>query len=421
MASKTLAYKSLYNPYKTVTLYILMLSIRVGDDGLIYENKKLAVSGIASVLVASLIIASIATAPWCRPAKSGSPGSLPDFRFSPISPIIVRLTTSGFTKPRGIGSQGLLSINVTSSVNASNVILQISISKAYEDWSSKGIELVGGATTWDVHLLANVPVIVNIPINATEVGYCRIVAEATWYDSSSNYEYYSADQLGIVVFEDEILVVEDLGGNLPYLFPPDFQPPIWPEPTDLNWTIPMPPMPYPLIIASVVMASWSRPATSTPPSSTSPDFPPEYQVWPLDMVTLFISNFTEPIGVGSEAVLTVIVASPYNVTNVTVRLDLLQVVDDWPVGIISIGGHSTMWNGDLRANRSISFNAKIKAIEAGYARIVANATWYNDLEECYMELLDSLWIIVLENDIQVSHKPMMPPGSLVPFPVVNAT
>ena len=207
---------------------------------MIYENKKLAISGIAGVVIASLIITSVEMTPW---SSLEMMLGFPQVHI-PASPIIVRLTISGFTEPRGIGSQALLTVNVTSSVNASNVVLQISLFKAHEIWSSKGIDLISENAAWNENLLANVPVIINALINATEIGYGRIVAEAIWYDSSSEHEYYSVDKLGIVVLEDEIVVIEDLGGALPLMFPPGYNPPIIPEPTDLNSTK-IPPLPPP--------------------------------------------------------------------------------------------------------------------------------------------------------------------------------
>jgi hypothetical protein len=80
-------------------------------------------------------------------------------------------------------------------------------------------------------------------VNVTQIGYGRIVADATWYDPSfSKYEVYSIDQLGIAVLEDEVLVIEDLGGVLPYMFPPGLIPtlPIFPVPPDFNATLPYP-------------------------------------------------------------------------------------------------------------------------------------------------------------------------------------
>jgi hypothetical protein len=162
-----------------------------------------------------------------------------------------------------------------------------------------------------------------------------------------------------------------------------------------------------LIITSIVLAPWSKPATSG--SLGNP--PPGYPAWPLDMVKLFISNVTEPLGVGSEAVLTVIVTSPYDISNVMMKLDLLQVVDDLSIGIVFLGNLTT-WNGDLRANISVSFNVRIKAVEVGYVRIKATLKWYYEPLDQHMELPDirnSVWILVSENYIQVSQEPITPP------------
>jgi len=206
-------YKILHKLYKNVVFYTLLFL-----DYLVKE-VRLLISGLAGVGVACLIFAALVLPRSNLEMMLGSPNT--DLRSSPI---IVRLTISGFTEPRGICSQALLTINVTSSVEAANVVLKITLRKAYEDWPSKGIERVSGNTTWNGDLLSNVSVIMNAKVNATQMGYGRIVAEVTWYDSSSDYEYYSVDQLGIVVLEDEILVIEDLGGNLPHLFPPGSNP-----------------------------------------------------------------------------------------------------------------------------------------------------------------------------------------------------
>jgi ABC-type uncharacterized transport system YnjBCD permease subunit len=200
------------------------------------REMRLIISGLAGVIAACLVFSALILSRSDLEMMLGSPSNS-----LPVSPINVRLTTSGFTEPRGIGSQALLTINVTSSVDAANVSLEISIRKAYEDWPSQGIELVSGFTSWKGDLLANVSAIFNpfALVNVTQIGYGRIVAEVTWYDSSSNWEHYSLDQLGIVVLEDEILVVEDLGGVLPYFLPPGSNPmPPWPFPIPENFTGP---------------------------------------------------------------------------------------------------------------------------------------------------------------------------------------
>jgi len=198
---------------------------------------RLIIAGSAGVIAACLIFSALIFSRPDLQTMLGYPRNN-----LPVSPINVRLIASGFTEPRGIGSQALLIINVTSSVDAANVSLKISIRKAYEDWPSQGIELISGFTSWKGDLLANIPVIFNpFPtINVTQIGYGRIVTEVTWYDSSSNWEHYSYDQLGIVVLEDEVLVVEDLAGVLPHFLPPGFNLTL---PPDFNVTFP--PLPYP--------------------------------------------------------------------------------------------------------------------------------------------------------------------------------
>jgi len=228
MATENIMYKILHKPYKSVVLYTSLL--------LVYfvREMRLLISGLAGVGVACLIFTALVL------PRSNLEMMLGSTRTDlPLSPINVRLTISGFTEPWGIGSQALLTINVTSSVKAVNVVFKISLRKAYEDWPSQGLELISGNTTWNGDLLANVSIIMSVKVNATQIGYGRIVAEVTWYDSSSEYEYYSVDQLGIVILEDEILVIEDLGGNLPHLFPPGSNPtPPWPSPPPENFTGP---------------------------------------------------------------------------------------------------------------------------------------------------------------------------------------
>jgi len=204
---------------------------------------KLIISGLVGVIAACLIFSTLVLSRSSLETILGYPGY--PRNSLPVSPINVKLITSGFTEPRGVGSHALVIVNVTSSVDAANVSLKISIRKAYEEWPSQGIELISGFTSWKGDLLANVSVIFNpfATVNVTQIGYGRIVAEVTWYDSSSNWEHYSLDQLGIVVLEDEILVVEDLAGVLPHFLPPGFNLTPPPIPPDFNATLPN--FPYP--------------------------------------------------------------------------------------------------------------------------------------------------------------------------------
>lgn len=235
LARKNITCKILYKLYKNIVLYTLLLAI------IIVMKMKLLIPGSAGVLIACLIFTTLVLSRPSIETMLSSTSVPTDLRLSPIT---VRLTISGFTEPRGIGSQALLTINVTSNINVSNVVLQIDLRKAGVEWPSKGIELVSGATTWNGDLLANVPIILNIVVNATEVGYgvIQVEAKAIGYENwISTIEMGPIDYLGIVVLENEIIVFEDIGGALPYLFPPGFNPPIFPNPPDLsNMTGPLP-------------------------------------------------------------------------------------------------------------------------------------------------------------------------------------
>ncbi len=178
-----------------------------------------------------------------------------------------------------------------------------------------------------------------------------------------------------------------------------------------------------LIIASVVMAPWT-PAT---PTSSSPKPPPGWLGGTLS-VRSFISNLTEPLGVGSEGTLTVIVTSTLNASNVVVQFDMSPVSNNWPLGINFVGQNLTTWSGNLKANVSTIFNARIRAVEPGYARLLVTTTWYPpEGDGCIVR--DMLFILVQENNMQVSHDPFMittPPDlTVIPgngtLPQTNAT
>jgi hypothetical protein len=170
-----------------------------------------------------------------------------------------------------------------------------------------------------------------------------------------------------------------------------------------------------LIIASVVMVPWSRLTPSSFPK------PPEYS--PL-IVNAVISNLTEPVGVGSEGDLTVIATSIRDVSKVVVKFYFLQVSSKWPIGIRFNGENASIteviWNGDLKANVSVIFTQRIKAVEVGYALIVATVTW-SPFESFQYVANDRVWILVLEDNIQVSHEPIALPGQMPFLPPLNAT
>lgn len=170
------------------------------------------------------------------------------------------------------------------------------------------------------------------------------------------------------------------------------------------------------IFSAFVMVPWA----STTSTWTSPTPPPGWLGGALS-VRSFVSNFTEPLGVGSEGTLTVIVTSTLNASNVVVQFDMSRYIGSWPMGIDFIGENLTNWSGDLRANVSMVFNARIKAVEAGSARLLVITTWYPSDGSGGVYVRENLFILVEDNDIQVSHEPIAPPGQMPFLPPLNVT
>lgn len=170
-----------------------------------------------------------------------------------------------------------------------------------------------------------------------------------------------------------------------------------------------------LIIAAVVIAPWATISSFV----NVPHVEPGYLGWAMS-VRSFVSNLTEPLGIGSEGILTVIVTSTLDASNVVVQFATCSywspAGDSWPVGISFVSGNLTTWSGNLKANVSMIFNAKIRAIETCTSRLLVTAEWYASEGVCW-GVRDMLFILVQDNDIQVSHDPITPPGyfEAVPF------
>jgi hypothetical protein len=130
-------------------------------------------------------------------------------------------------------------------------------------------------------------------------------------------------------------------------------------------------------------------------------------------VEVIISNLTEPLGVNSEADVTIIITSTENASDVTVTMEVVSpsIPPRWPLGITVVEGNFSTWIGDLRANISVVFHARIRAVEAGYARIRVTATYPDPSVDGLSHSGEgSAWILVQESDIQVSQEPITPPG-----------
>ena len=157
------------------------------------------------------------------------------------------------------------------------------------------------------------------------------------------------------------------------------------------------------IIATMTLAPWTETvAKSETMVYYSPSLPSGYRIWPLNMLNLTIADFTGPRGVGSQALVTATIKSPYDILNATVKIDLLPASSDQPIGISFVEGDSMRWIVGFDEDIPVSFNAKIEAIEIGYVRVLATATWHDDLDS-HIKVSDALWVSVLENDIKVSH------------------
>lgn len=139
-------YKSLYNLYKNVILYCSDVRVNIVGDGIMtHENKKLAVSGVAGVLVALILITSIFTFlvpehTSCKVLLSISTGGpnegellklegpkgiiyerLIDFESLERGTCVLNVTLYEFSRPLGVGSEADLVVTLTSYLNESEV------------------------------------------------------------------------------------------------------------------------------------------------------------------------------------------------------------------------------------------------------------------------------------------------------------
>lgn len=166
-----------------------------------------------------------------------------------------------------------------------------------------------------------------------------------------------------------------------------------------------------LIFIGVVVPPWSELA-----KSFSQRVLPDTQTVPIAdnttiVVDLSISNFTEPLGLGSEANVTVSVISRKDMPNVQVQITLSPLYigqGAWPnitwtpigpQGIGLVDGNSTLII-NLTANVSESATIRVKATEVGIGVIDVTAIWWETLSTFYRSE-DALYIKVLENNIEV--------------------
>jgi len=95
---------------------------------------------------------------------------------------------------------------------------------------------------------------------------------------------------------------------------------------------------------------------------------------PFFNMSAILYRFTEPLGVGSEADLSVTVTARYNESSVVVVDIKPPWVASWSTGVkFADGGTKWVWVGDFQANVSKTFNFTIKAFEMGEGIVYGRA------------------------------------------------
>lgn len=163
-----------------------------------------------------------------------------------------------------------------------------------------------------------------------------------------------------------------------------------------------------LIIAGMSLAQWPEtedeltgeyiyPLSYTSPWSSLHSIPGPSLVW----VDLTVSNFTEPVGVGSEAEIAVAVRSIYDIPNVTIRIDLTRAWPSvYPRGIAFLDGtRSRSWVVDLKGNVPVSFTERIRAFEIGFGLIKATARCWDETSLLHETLTEP----VTEENFSILH------------------
>jgi len=139
----------------------------------------------------------------------------------------------------------------------------------------------------------------------------------------------------------------------------------------------------------------------TPPLSNALPSPVE--------VKMFISNLSEPVGIGSEADITIIATSSVNLSEAVIEIQVMKAFSDWPAMGIEVVGGDLHWTGNLTAQVSALTHIRIKATEVGFAKIYAYVTWPN--HGIYSASVAKLGILVRENEIQI----IQPSGGTIPW------
>jgi len=158
-----------------------------------------------------------------------------------------------------------------------------------------------------------------------------------------------------------------------------------------------------LIFTAVVFSAQQKlelPLYYTPPLSNALPSPVE--------VKMFISNLSEPVGIGSEADITIIATSSANLSEAVIEIQVVKAFPDWPAMGIEVVGGDLQWTGNLTAQVSALTRIRIKATEVGFAKICAYVTWPNYGR--YSATVAKLGILAQENEVQI----IQPDGGDIP-------
>ncbi len=125
---------------------------------------------------------------------------------------------------------------------------------------------------------------------------------------------------------------------------------------------------------------------------------------PFFNISAILYRFTEPLGVGSEADLSVTVTAYHNESAI-VHVDIQPPwVASWSTGVkFADGGTKWVWVGDLQANVSKTFNFTLKAFEMGEGGVYGRVGWskfYNESD--VISTYFGLYFLVLQDRIITS-------------------
>jgi len=157
--------------------------------------RRMILSVSTGVVIALAIFLAISNTPW---PSSKSDDSTSDIA---ISAIHTTLVFSSFSMPQGLGSEAILTIEVSSLEDSANVSVHVNL--------PEGLLLVTGDLDWNVDLKENVSDSRTMVIRAVQVGNWTVSATARWYIYDDSWEGDS-DIACVCVSEDSISVIRKI-------------------------------------------------------------------------------------------------------------------------------------------------------------------------------------------------------------------